>query len=264
MLAADEVFSAYTDKVDTLSAAAQDKSQTLISRLTQEVELLQAQVKLDTTTSDEVHASFAKEQSKAKSSEMSLAKTRTALSQTEKEMSLLREQVRLDREGIEQLQAMLNAERAKTSAQAASTRTIQASFEAKLKEAEQAAITAREKAEAESGQMIQQLREQVRLMSASLENYHGQVENFESERGDLLCKIDQLHRGQEDLEGYYDQARRLTDQVTSMSDELLSLRAQLEERDGKITWLQTEIAKIYRSRSYRLMTPLRKIRKAID
>lgn len=243
---------------------ALEKSQALVKTLTKEVSLLRNQVALDTTASHDAQSEFSKEQTKSKSSELALAKSRAILGQTENEVALLREQIRLDRTCIENLQSTVDAERAKNTAQVASANAMKAALEAKLKEAEQAAPKARQKAEDELGQMIQQLREQIRHMSQGLESYHGQVENLEAERSDLIGKVGQLHRGQEDLEGYYDQARKLTDQVASMSDELTSLRGLLEERDTHLSELQNEIAKIHRSRSYRLMTPLRKIRKAID
>lgn len=111
------------------------------------------------------------------------------------------------------------------------------------------------------------LREQVRLDVVALDQMQAALS---TERGDLLAQIGQLRESRDDLEVYYDHARKFSEQVDALTADLRGLQSALQaaqaeaaERAQHVAWLQDEITRIHGSRSYRLMTPLRKLRKTI-
>lgn len=202
-------------------------------------------------------------QARQAQAEAALAAERT---RAEAETALLRDQIRLDAGLIEELQGRLAAEidRGKAAeARGAEAEAQRLALAEKLAAAERAGRDRLERAMEEQEQMVRQLRAQIHQMGQGLESYHAQVESLEAERADLLEQVRQMQETREDLEGYYDRAREFSAQVEVLTAELQMVQALLAERGHHLEWLQDEIGRIHRSRSYRLTAPLRRIRKIV-
>ena len=206
------------------------------------------------------------EQSARQATEAKQAALATQLQILETEAGLLRDQIRLDGSVMDEMQAALSVERQQITALQAAQEAAETQAQSRI-EAERAA---RLKAEADLGEMIRQLQAQVQQAGQELEAYLVQVETLQSERSALLAQIAQLRAARADLEGYYDQAKQVSDQVDMLTTDLGGLQqalkiaqAEAAERGQHVAWLEGEISRIYRSRSYRLTTPLRKLRTSI-
>jgi chromosome segregation ATPase len=165
------------------------------------------------------------------------------------------------------MQTVLLAERDKAATLEAGHAADRAQAQA-LIETERAASA---KTKAELDEMIRQLQTRVQHAGQELASYHTQVEGLQAERAALLVQIAQLREARTDLEGYYDHAKQFSDQVDVLTTDLGGLQhalqiaqAEAAERAQHVTWLEEEIGRIHRSRSYRLTTPLRKLRKTIS
>ncbi|MBL4919330.1 hypothetical protein [Szabonella alba] len=121
----------------------------------------------------------------------------------------------------------------------------------------------RSKAAEAQEEMIRQLRAQIHQTGQGLESCHAQIDSLGAERDGLLDQLHRMQQAQADLEGYYDRARAFSEQVEALTAELQKTQTLLEERERHRTWLQDEIGRIHRSRSYRLTAPLRRIRKIV-
>lgn len=186
------------------------------------------------------------------------------------EAGLLRDQVRLDNMSADRLQAALVAAETRgreAQAQIARLREAQHKLETALEASRRETREARGQAEAEFSQMIGQLREQVFQTGQALAGHHSQLEALQAERADLMSQIEQVEGAREELEGYYDRARQFSGRIEALTGDIGRLQAEaeaarqaLDDRTRQAEFLEAEIGRIHRSRSYRLTEPLRKIR----
>ena len=191
------------------------------------------------------------------------AETQAKLAALAAEAELLRDQIRLEGGTLEEMQLALMAERDMRA-------SLQATTEAQAKSAVQAERAARAEAQADRDEMIGHLRAQLYQAGQELEICHAHLDGLQSERADLLTQIEELRAARADLEGYYDHAKQASAQVDvlnmhleGLQDALRKAQAEAAERAQHVAWLQDEISRIHRSRSYRLTTPLRKLRTTI-
>lgn len=128
--------------------------------------------------------------------------------------------------------------------------------------------TRADKVQQDGQRVIAQLRQQVFNLGQELELQHSRGEAHQVERQELLSEIRELHAIRAELESYFDHAQRLQEQVGVLSaqagrleGEVQAGQSALSERAAHAEWLAAEMQRIYKSRSYRLLTPLRKLRK---
>ncbi len=193
------------------------------------------------------------------------------------EIGLLREQIHADSETAGGLEAALSEAKADRGALQAEIRLlreqiradidVQSRLEAVLRASRLETREARGQAEAEFSQMIGQLREQVFQTGQALAGHHSQLEALQAERADLMSQIEQVEGAREELEGYYDRARQFSGRIEALTGDIGRLQAEaeaarqaLDDRTRQAEFLEAEIGRIHRSRSYRLTEPLRKIR----
>ena len=246
-LGPDAIFQAYTDGLRR--AAANDA----------ETAFLHAQILRDADAARDADARLSQERNRTATAQKAHDEAAAHLILKDEEIRLLRTQVALSGTAMGQLQAALSAERPKIAAAEARVKVMEA--------AEQFATEAHTKAEAEFGQMNAQLRAQIHQVGQGLESYHVQVASLQAERTGLLSQISQLNDARADLEGYYDRAQQLTQQVDVLTADIARMQADLTAAQDHIERVQTDLTSaqdhiglIHRSLSYRLMTPLRKMR----
>lgn len=281
--------------------AARSEAEARIRKLEDEAALLRDQIRLDDGARLDMQAQLMAAQQAISAANAARAEADATLKDHQTQSALLRDQIRLGESARQEIEAQLTAAQQANSASAKALHVAQARLKALEDEAAllrdqirldaklfgdmqaaqhkaeqlldatrregQAALAA---AEDRSSQMIRHLREQIHQIGQGLESYHAQVDALQAERADLLGQIRELHGAREDLEGYYDRARLLADQVDGLTQDIGRLQAELiaaqnfvAEGQHHTQFLEAEIARIHRSRSYRMATPLRKIRKLL-
>ncbi len=175
------------------------------------------------------------------------------------EAGLLRDQIRLQDSALQDTRSALALQLGKLAEAEAAQERQQVLAERQSAAAEKRLSQTQEAAES----VIRQLRDQLYQMGQGLESYHAQLEALQIERQELLAQVRQLHEIREELEGYFDRARQLSGQVESLGSDVTQLQGALSDRTQQAQWLQDEIQRIYRTRSYRLTAPLRKVRVAL-
>lgn len=234
-----------------------------IAARTSELHLLRDQIRLEGESRQRLQDDLAQREAAARVEAEAQAR---ALAASRAECDLLRDQIRLDSGALQKLHDRL-AEQTDRAARAEAARDGLQAETARERDAAQAKLA---RTEAEAQEVIRQLRDQLHQMGQGLESHRVQLEALQAEREDLLVQIRELHHIREELEGYFDRAQELAGQVDGLSAEIGRLQAEALARQQALLestrhagWLQEEIQRIHRSRSYRLMAPLRRIRSAL-
>jgi chromosome segregation ATPase len=196
-----------------------------------------------------------------------LATVAVAAAEAEAEAVLLRDQIRLESAALQETRAALALQSDTAREAQAAYDKLQVQTNRQREEAE----TQLRRVQDEAQTVIRQLRDQLYRMGQGLESYHVQLDAMQIERQELLAQIRQLHEIREDLECYFDRASDLSAQVdalgaetTRLQTELGAGQAELLEHRQHTEWLQGEVQRIYKSRSYRMMSPLRRVRVALQ